>query len=73
MPDREDVGLVRRILHDVFLLGNPDEEAGALAFGDHFFDVMRREDTLKMANRPITESGIVVTEDDRIGLWLDQA
>lgn len=42
MPDDEDGRLVRRILHDIFLLGNPNKEAGALTVRDLLFDMMGR-------------------------------
>jgi hypothetical protein len=73
LPDGEDGRLVGRILHDVFLLGNPDKEAEALAVRDLFFDMVGRQHTLKVTNGGIAKGVNVVAENQGVGLGLDQA
>ena len=73
MPDDEDGRLVSRILHDVFLLGNPDKEAGALTVRDLLFDMVGRQQALKVTNGVIAKGVNVVAENQGVGLGLDQA
>jgi hypothetical protein len=72
MPD-DDGRLVSWILHDVFLLGNPDKEAGALIVRDLLFAMVGREHALKVTNGVIAEGVNVVAENQAVGLGLDQA
>jgi len=73
VPDDEDGGLVSRILNNVFLLGNMDREAGALAVRNPFFDVLGRQHALKVTNGVIAK-GINMAADNRgVGLRLDPA
>jgi hypothetical protein len=39
VSDNEERRLVGGILHDVFLLGNPNKETGSLTVSDLFLDV----------------------------------
>jgi hypothetical protein len=73
VPDDEDGRFVSRILHDVFLLGNPDKEAGTLTIRDLLFDMVGRQHALKVTNGVIAESINVVAENQGVGLRLDQA
>jgi hypothetical protein len=73
VPDDEDGRLVSWILHDVFLLGNPDKEAGALTVRDLLFDMVGRQHALKVTNGVIAERVNVVAENQAVGLGLDQA
>ena len=50
VPYDEDGRLVSSILHNVFLLGNLDKEAGALAFRDSIFHMVGRQHALKATN-----------------------
>jgi hypothetical protein len=50
VPDDEHGWIVRRILHNVFLLGNLDQEAGAPAVRDLFFDMVGRQYALQVRN-----------------------
>ena len=59
VPYDEDGRLVSRILHNVFLLGNLDKEAGALAFRDSFFHMVGRQHALKATN------GVIARESCR--------
>jgi hypothetical protein len=69
----EHSGLVRYVLHQVFLLGNPDQEARTLAVGDLLFDVMGRQHALKMTDGAIAERVIMVAHNGGVGIRLDRA
>ena len=73
MVNDEHGRFVGRILHDVFLFGDPDNEARALAVRDLFFDMVGRQHTLKMTNGVIPKGFNVVAENQRVGLRLDPA
>jgi hypothetical protein len=68
VPDDEDGRLVSRILHDVFLLGNPDKEAGPLTVRDLLFDMVGRQHALKVTNGVIAEGVNAVAENQGVGL-----
>jgi len=73
VPDDEDGRLVGRILHDVFLLGNPDKEAQSLAVPDLFFRMVGRQYALKVTNGIIAKGLTVVDENQGVGLGQDPA
>jgi hypothetical protein len=73
VPDDENSRFLGRILHDVFLLGNPDEEAGALTDGYLFFDMVGRQHALKVTNGVIAKGFNVVAKNQWVRLRLDQA
>ena len=62
VPDDENGNLVGRILHDVFLLGHPDKEAGAFTFRDLLFEI-RRKYALTITNGVITEAVNMVAKN----------
>ena len=64
---------VGRIFDDVFLLSNPDKEAGALTLRELLFDMVGREHLLKVTNGVIAEGVNVVAENQGVRLGLDQA
>jgi len=73
VPDSKEGWLVGWVLQDVFLFVDLDKEARALTVGDLLFDMVGRQHTLKMTNGFIAEGVIVVAENGRVGLGLDQA
>jgi len=71
VTDDEDGGFVGNILHQVFLLGDPDKEARTLAFADLFFDVMARRHAFKMTDGIIAKGVIMVAHHGRVGIGQD--
>jgi len=73
VTDDEHNGLVGYILHEVFLLGYMDQEAGTLAVFDLFFDVMGREHALQMTDGAIAKGVIMVAHNGGVGIGQDHA
>ncbi len=71
VPDEKNGRLVGCILQNVFLLGDLDKEAGAFTVGDPFFDVMGRQQALKMTKGVIAEGVIMVAHNGGVGLSQD--
>jgi hypothetical protein len=63
VPDAEHSRVVGWILNDIFLLSNPDKEAGALTAHDLLFDMVRSQHALKATNAVIAEGVTVVATD----------
>ena len=73
MPNDEYDGFVGWILDDVFLFGDPDIEARALAVHDLLFDMPGRQHALKVTDGVITKAVNMVAENQEVGLTLDLA
>jgi hypothetical protein len=73
VADGEDDWLISRILDDIFLLRNSDKKARAYTGRYLLFDMVRRQNALKVTNGVIAERINVVTEDQCIGLGLNEA